>query len=285
MFGAGLWRLYQLAGGRATDSLEIVLDQFTEAPLEIPRLEPTWRLAVRLIVDAIGIVGLAAGMLLTLAALVAAADAALRGVDTFLSDVASIRAFPGDIDRETIILGSFAIGSLLYVAIIAAILTVSRLRRGVDWRDYIAWRPFQFERIYVGLAIAGVVWGVGVGSIIEAFHPASKEWFIFPRGVAGAIVSFILVVILGPLCEEFLFRGWFYTALRPKLGFPATLAVTAIAFALAHWESTHLYALAVFPVGLLLGYARERGGSTKATFAFHGFYNFAGWILAAFAGK
>jgi membrane protease YdiL (CAAX protease family) len=261
------------------------LDNPADASVADSVVEPSWRLIARLLVDAFGIIAMAVAILILFGAIAAVGDAAIRGVAGFMANIATIQAFPGDFDRETVIAISFAIGSLLYIGVVLAMLALARLRRGAAWRDYIAWRPFSLDRTYLLLAVAGVVWGVGVGSIIEAIHPDSKEWFIFPKGVAGTLVSFVLVVFLGPLCEEFLFRGWFYTAIRPKFGFVATLLVSATAFAAAHWEKTHLYAAAVFPVGLLLGYARERSGSTRATFAFHGFYNFAGWILAAFAGK
>ena len=92
------------------------------------------------------------------------------------------------------------------------------------------------------------------------------------------------MVILAPLSEELLFRGWLYTALRWRFGFSAAFWATSLLFAVAHWDSTHLYALAILPIGLVLGYVRERTGSTKATTLFHMIYNSSGFALT-FLGK
>ena len=83
----------------------------------------------------------------------------------------------------------------------------------------------------------------------------------------------MLAVLLGPLAEEVLFRGWMYTSLRAGFGVPVAVLVTSVLFALAHWESTHLYALAVFPVGLALAFVRERTGGIAGSFVFHACYN------------
>ncbi len=261
------------------------MDPIAEAPAEPMPVESAWRLLTRLILDVLGFAAIASAILILLAAIAAVADVALRGMDGAARDMAFVKNFPGNVDMETFTLVSFSIGCLFYVAIILAILVIARLRRGSGWRDYVAWRPFRPDWTYLLLAAAGIGWGIAIGSFIETLHPEAKNWFVFPKGVVGVAVSFVLVAILGPLSEEFLFRGWLFTALRPKFGVIATILVTAALFAMAHWESTHLYAMAVFPVGLLLGYARERSGGMRATFAFHGIYNFSGWILAAFAGK
>jgi membrane protease YdiL (CAAX protease family) len=238
--------------------------------------------------DIAGFIVFTAAMLVLLAAIAAAGDAALRGVDIFKADL-MVLADPGlaasRLSQDAIIFIGFVLGSIVYGAIVAAVFLIARLRGGRGWRAYIAWRAFTPDRSYWLVALMGVIWGVGVGSLIEYLYPESKSWVTFPKGFIGGLVSFGLVVGLGPLCEEALFRGWLYTRLRPRLGFLATLAISAILFALAHWEKSHLYAAAVFPVGVLLGHVRERSGSMKATFAFHGFYNLAGWILAMFASK
>ena len=61
----------------------------------------------------------------------------------------------------------------------------------------------------------------------------------------------------------------------------ASVTISALLFALAHYERTHLYALAVLPVGLILGAARERAGTFWATASLHALYNFSGWLLTA----
>lgn len=262
-----------------------IVESIDETPPPEAPAETLWRLALRLIVDAFGVAALTAAIMVLLFALIVLGDFALRGLDQLVADAATARGFPAGFSRDDLTLFGFALGSLLYASIVLAFFALARVRRRDRWRDYIAWTPFRPLRIYWLLAAAGVIWGAGAGSLIEALEPAAKDWVVLPKGPAGIAVSFTLVVVLGPLCEELLFRGWLFTALRPWLGRIATILATAVIFAIAHWEKTHLYALAVFPVGLLLGYARERGGGIKPTVAFHGIYNLAGWILAMIAGK
>ncbi len=246
------------------------------------RPETSVRLIVRLIVDILGFIAVAAVLLALCAALAALADGLARGFGGLGADIAAIRDMRLTAPRSLRMLFGVLIGALFYVVVIVAIATVARLRRGRAWRDYVAWRPFRLDWVYALVALAGVAWGVGIGAVIERLNPASKDWVALPHEPVGIAVGFVLVVLLGPLCEELFFRGWLFSALRPKFGRVATILVTGALFAVAHWESTHLYALAVFPIGLLLGYVRERADSARASFAFHGAYNFAGWFLATF---
>jgi membrane protease YdiL (CAAX protease family) len=58
--------------------------------------------------------------------------------------------------------------------------------------------------------------------------------------------------------------------------------ISAALFASAHYESTHIYAPVVFPVGLALGGLRETTGSLKGSISFHAFYNAIAYGLALF---
>lgn len=185
---------------------------------------------------------------------------------------------------DQVAMAALLAGSAAYLAAAFAVLLMARLRAGAAWRDLLGWAPFQTGRAFWGLLIGAIVYQMVAGALVRYIHPEAKNWLVFPEGPAGMVSAFLLVVILAPVCEELLFRGWVYTALRWRYGFSVALWVTAVLFALAHWESTHLYALAILPMGLLLGYLRERTGSTRATILFHGLYNCAG-LAVSFLGK
>jgi uncharacterized protein len=170
----------------------------------------------------------------------------------------------------------FAAGAPLYLALLGAVVTVAAWRGGHDWRSLVAWLPWSPRKAgkgYWGLVAGGVVYGVAASVALSLAYPQTEQWSQLPRGVVGVAVSFVVVVLAAPLTEEVLFRGWIFTSLRARFSFwPANIA-SAAAFAIAHWESTHLYAVAVFPLGLMLGLAREETGSTRASAAFHAIYN------------
>ena len=185
---------------------------------------------------------------------------------------------------EDLTAAGLVLGSAVYVAGMVGLWAMARLRAGRSWPLLLAWTPFRADRLYWWLLIAAMVYGVGASLALAYLSPASKTSFAIPDSPLAVMAAFALIVILAPLSEELLFRGWIYTALRWRFGFAPALWGTALLFAVAHWESTHLYALAILPMGLVLGYVRERTGSTKATTLFHMIYNSSGLALT-FLGK
>ena len=176
------------------------------------------------------------------------------------------------------------LGCALYLAAIFAIWAMARLRAGPAWALLVGWTPCRLDRTFWALLAASIAYGPMASLVVNYFNPAFKPMFTLPDDLSGIAAGLFLVVVLAPLSEELLFRGWIYTALRWRFGFSAALWASAIIFALAHWESTHLYALVILPIGLVLGYLRERTGSTRATTLFHMIYNFSGLALS-FLGK
>ena len=173
----------------------------------------------------------------------------------------------------------------VYAAIIVAVLAAARFRGGAYWRDLVAWRPWHpFRRSRWFWIVAGltIVYSFVADAAVAWLYPQSKDWVHMPAGPAWAGLFVVLACVFAPLAEEIVFRGWLYTGLRVAIGVPAAVILSAILFALAHWESTHLYALAIFPVGLVLGLIRERTGSIKASATFHAIYNAMASVLLLF---
>ncbi len=84
------------------------------------------------------------------------------------------------------------------------------------------------------------------------------------------VVLVVAVVIVAPLWEELLFRGFLFRGLCASRAGPTG----AIVFTSAIWAAVHLqydwYGVAqVFAIGLVLGWLRLRSGSTLLTTALH----------------
>ena len=224
---------------------------------------------------------IAAGLLAVMAGLLALVDGLLHGWgDIHLR----FRALLGGGSVDQMAAAGLFIGSAAYLAASLAVVIMARWRAGVLWRGLLGWTSFSASRGFWLLLLAAVAYQMAAGALVRHIHPEAKNWLILPDGPLGLAGAFVLVAILAPIAEELLFRGWLFTALRWRFGFRPALWVTAVLFALAHWESSHLYALAILPMGLLLGFLRERTGSTQATILFHGLYNFAG-LAMSFLGK
>ena len=67
------------------------------------------------------------------------------------------------------------------------------------------------------------------------------------------------VVIMAPLGEEMLFRGYLWRAAEKSLPMPVVFVVTSLFFAVYHSSPVHV--VAVLPIGLYLGWLRWMSGS------------------------
>ncbi len=190
----------------------------------------------------------------------------------------------GGLGNDTLQRAGVVLSLGLYVAFSLSVLGAARLRGGArGWRSLVAWRawnPVRDSRLVWVLLVVTLGYSLGANIALEWLYPASKDWVQLPGGRSWSALFVLLAVVAAPVAEELFFRGWLYTGLRARVGATVTILVTAVLFALAHWEKTHLYALAVFPVGLALGLIRERTRSIGATMTFHAGYNgFASLLL------
>ena len=171
---------------------------------------------------------------------------------------------------------------VVYAALSAAVLAAARFKGDAQWRDLIGWRPWhplRGSRVFWLVVVTTIAYSLAADALVSRLYPPSADWVSLPAGPVWASLFVVLAVLFAPVAEEFLFRGWIYTSLRGTIGVWAGILVTAALFALAHWEKTHLYALAVFPVGVALGFLRERTGSLKASMTLHALYNAAASVL------
>lgn len=79
------------------------------------------------------------------------------------------------------------------------------------------------------------------------------------------------VVILAPLFEEILFRGFVYHQLRLRLGTGAAISVSATLFAFVHLSLGSF--LPIFALGVVLALAYEASGNLLTSMAIHGAWN------------
>lgn len=196
------------------------------------------------------------------------------------SIIADVR---GEFSSDLLFSGLIA-SLIFYAASSLAVLTLARFRGRKQWRDLIGWRPWAIwkaGRAFWYIAAAGLACGLAADVAVAYFYPPSKDWFTVPKdNFASSVLLFILAVIFAPFAEELLFRGWIYTSLRARIGLWAALIISSAVFAGLHYEQSHIYALAVFPVGLALGALREVTGSLKASITFHAFFNALAFGLA-----
>jgi len=138
------------------------------------------------------------------------------------------------------------------------------------------WCVFGGPALAIGLSAMGV-------ALQAPAIPTPVESLISGRGSLFLVALF--AVVLGPLFEELLFRGFLQPLLDRVLGPWPAIVLAAAGFALLHgaqyrWSWKHL--LLVGLAGATFGYARYKTGSTAAAAVLHGSYNltyFVGYLI------
>jgi membrane protease YdiL (CAAX protease family) len=98
-----------------------------------------------------------------------------------------------------------------------------------------------------------------------------RPWIEAP--LAASAMRLLAVVILGPVAEELVFRGWFFGALQKRVGTAVAIPITAVGWALLHYSYTWQVILVIVVDGLLLGLARWRTRSVFPPMVMHALYN------------
>ena len=173
----------------------------------------------------------------------------------------------GDVDDDNIL------ETVFFLIFGAAMLFAVRLEAGAALTSAFAFGPlrldgtalrmlglavllFLFERVTIAAGLYGTAVGAGTRLASETT----------PFGALNSVV-------LAPLFEEMLFRGYLFTALRSIAPLGLALPISAAAFALFHFENGPLFVLFVLPTGFVLGYAREKSGSITLGILLHSMMN------------
>ena len=161
------------------------------------------------------------------------------------------------------------IGLTTYAALGAAVAVIAHLPKRMPLEQRVAFFDWTLDRNFWLVLLATVLYSLVAGHFLELARPETSDLLALPKSPVALFIAFVTNVCLRPFCEELLFRGWIYTGLRTRFSFGVTLWVTSAVFALMHFDPSLLVATVIFPVGLALGYVRERYGSIKASACFH----------------
>ncbi|HEX4774799.1 MAG TPA: CPBP family intramembrane glutamic endopeptidase [Candidatus Saccharimonadales bacterium] len=99
------------------------------------------------------------------------------------------------------------------------------------------------------------------------------------HGIGPLVLTFISLVVLPPLAEEIMVRGFLYTSLKKALKLWPAAILTSLLFASAHLPEggaagpLYIAALDTFVLSLVLIYLREKTGSLWASITLHALKN------------
>ncbi len=174
---------------------------------------------------------------------------------------------------------------LLYVLLLGVIHLMFWLRHDRPmWRS-LGW-TMQFRGAWLCIVLAPfLAFGIAfLGTLLNAPILLTPVETLFD-GQASMVAIGLFAVLLGPLFEELIFRGFLFPLLRKTFGAVGGVLGAAIPFALLHgpqyeWHWQHLLLLTL--AGSAFGAMRQWRGSTAASALLHASYNltlFVGQIL------
>ncbi|HEY1645155.1 MAG TPA: type II CAAX endopeptidase family protein, partial [Candidatus Saccharimonadales bacterium] len=131
--------------------------------------------------------------------------------------------------------------------------------------------------VYYGLYIVAVL---VISTFVKSLNVSETQnvGFNAVHGVAQLIVTFISLVVLPPIAEEILVRGFLYSSLRKGLPQIVAALLTSVIFASAHLpEGTSgllwIGFIDTFILSMVLIYLREKTGGLWSGMLLHGLKN------------
>lgn len=162
------------------------------------------------------------------------------------------------------------IGELLILGVVAAWSAF----RGLPWRETFYLHKTSWSMIGLSILVAVTWWPVatGLGTLMEQLFSliGPPPEIPPPRNTLDAIGYVIAIVILAPLCEEPVFRGFIMRGWL-RHGFAAGVIGSGILFALQHAQLSGTVPLTL--VGIMLGIIVFRAGSLWPAIVIHAVYN------------
>ncbi|MFZ0820526.1 MAG: CPBP family intramembrane glutamic endopeptidase [Candidatus Acidiferrales bacterium] len=174
--------------------------------------------------------------------------------------------------------------ALAFLAMMGYFWVMVRVRHAGPFWQAIGWRPFhtgvnqpQLLRIFIQLGL-----GVGLAIAITPISilisrnqpPLPIEKIIQTRGTY--LLFMVYGILIAPVVEETLFRGFLYPIVARRFGLPAGVLVSGILFGMLHasqlwggWGSIGL----IIGVGIVFSWVRARSKTVLASYLLHIAYN------------
>ena len=135
-------------------------------------------------------------------------------------------------------------------------------------------RPVSRLPIIACLAIVAVAYAILLHFIVPGSKVNETGRILLAMGRWEVLVTFLLIVVIGPAVEESLWRGWLWTGLQRQWGVMPTALLTSTFWLAMHFLHP-IRPIALIPVAIILAVARHFGQSMRAPLALHIIYNLA----------
>lgn len=141
------------------------------------------------------------------------------------------------------------------------------------WRDW-QWLPVAYA-VYLGaslLLIAVASWLIPGFDVDEVQDLGFEQLY----GIEY-VIGFVALVVLAPIAEELLFRGYLFGTLRRYIAFLPASLVTSVLFGLVHGQWN--VGLDTFALSMVLCWVREKTGGVWVPIGLHAVKNSLAFVL------
>jgi beta-phosphoglucomutase len=157
------------------------------------------------------------------------------------------------------------------------------IRRGKRPADYLGWRLPRAREMVWWTTVLLVLVAASDGLTAMLGRPIVPEFMTRAYQTAGFLpLLWLALVIIAPLAEETLFRGFLFEGVRQsRLGAVGAITITSGLWALTHLQYDAYGIAMIFILGLFLGYVRLQTHSICATIFLHSLMNMIATLEAA----
>lgn len=191
---------------------------------------------------------------------------------------------PGTVRSLFVVLNTLALSA----AVMAFLFISMRFHFCLPFWRTLGWRPFDpgLPRgiVSAALVLGGCIFAILIGLASNAIGKNSRlpiETYFQDR--QSTLLLMAMGILVAPLVEETIFRGYLYPLLARSFGVPAGVLVTGALFGLLHaeqlWGGWGQIALLIL-VGIVFTYVRALARTVLASYILHLSYNT--YLFAAF---
>lgn len=129
----------------------------------------------------------------------------------------------------------------------------------------------------IGLAVAAFVLYLILSSLLIMIFRTVFSWFDAEQaqdvgfnniiGMQDLLMAFIALVVVAPVAEELIFRGWLYGKMRKRVAMPVAMILVSLLFGLMHGQWN--VAVDVFVMSMIMCFQRELTGTVYSGILLH----------------
>lgn len=186
-------------------------------------------------------------------------------------------------------LGTLALAAIVYIVAAAIVISPFVIRR-LSWTEIrkklglfkrfglsmLSWAVFAWGLYFIStIIVTAILYSINLPGV----NLEQKQNIGFENLSGGLeyVVAFLLLVVVAPVFEELLFRGYLFGRIRERNGFWFSAVLTSLAFAVLHGQVN--VGIDVFILSLFLCYLREKFDSVLPGVLVHAFKNGLAYIL------